>query len=108
MYAYKGVSKEEWLFRGLAIAMCLALVGIAVMPSITVGDLLYRITHDSRVAAGGFVAGTLIAYRCVGPAVAGAVATLLAEETLKAALLAIAVGAFGAIVIIGIEVVTAY
>ena len=26
------VSKEEWLFRGLAIAMCLAMVGIAVMP----------------------------------------------------------------------------
>lgn len=30
MYAY--ASREEWLFRGLAIAMILALVGMAVMP----------------------------------------------------------------------------
>jgi len=30
---YVEVSREEWLFRGLAIAMCLALVGMAVMPA---------------------------------------------------------------------------
>ena len=30
MYAH--VSREEWLFRGLAIAMVLAMVGMAVMP----------------------------------------------------------------------------
>jgi len=54
------------------------------------------------------VAGTFIAYRCVDPAVLGTVATFLTEGTLKAALLAIGVGAFGAIVIIGIGVVTAY
>ena len=32
MFAVKEVSREEWLFRGLAIAMCLAMVGMAVMP----------------------------------------------------------------------------
>ena len=32
MHAY--VSREEWVFRGLAIAMCLAMVGLAVMPAI--------------------------------------------------------------------------
>ncbi len=26
------VSREEWVFRGLAIAMCLAMMGMAVMP----------------------------------------------------------------------------
>ena len=35
MYAH--VSREEWLFRGLAIATILALVGMAVMP-LAVGD----------------------------------------------------------------------
>ena len=29
---YVHVSREEWLFRGLAIAMVLAMVGMAVMP----------------------------------------------------------------------------
>ena len=28
------VSREEWVFRGLAIAMCLAMVGMDVMPAI--------------------------------------------------------------------------
>ncbi len=28
------VSKEEWVFRGLAIAMCLAMMGMAVMPTL--------------------------------------------------------------------------
>ena len=35
MYAH--VSREEWLFRGLAIVMCLAMVGMAVMP-LAVGE----------------------------------------------------------------------
>ena len=33
MYAY--ASREEWLFRGLAIATILALVGMAVMPAVS-------------------------------------------------------------------------
>jgi len=32
MYVSKGVSKEEWMWRGLAIVMILALVGAAVIP----------------------------------------------------------------------------
>ena len=32
MYAVKGVSGEEWMFRALAMAMCLALVGLAILP----------------------------------------------------------------------------
>jgi len=36
MYAH--VSREEWVFRGLAIATILALVGMAVMPT-AVGDM---------------------------------------------------------------------
>lgn len=31
MYMYKGVSREEWIWRGLAIAMILAVVGMTVM-----------------------------------------------------------------------------
>ncbi len=31
MYAVKEVSREEWVFRGLAIAMFLAMMGMAVM-----------------------------------------------------------------------------
>jgi len=38
MYVSKGVSREEWMWRGVAIAMCLAMVGIAVMP-LAVGDI---------------------------------------------------------------------
>jgi len=41
MYAY--ASREEWLFRGLAIATILALVGMAVMPSVAIGDIGYSI-----------------------------------------------------------------
>ncbi len=37
MYAH--VSKEEWVFRGLAIAMCLAMVGMAVMPAVGVVNI---------------------------------------------------------------------
>ena len=38
----KGVSREEWMWRGLAIAMCLAIVGMAVMP-MAVGDAAYSL-----------------------------------------------------------------
>ena len=36
MYAVKEVSREEWLFRGLAIAICLAMVGLTVMPAMNI------------------------------------------------------------------------
>jgi hypothetical protein len=36
---YVHVSREEWLFRGLAIATILALVGMAVMPVITSSEI---------------------------------------------------------------------
>jgi len=37
MYAY--VSREEWLFRGLAIATILALVGMAAIPTLGQSNL---------------------------------------------------------------------
>ncbi len=48
------MSIEEWMWRGLAIAMCLAMVGLAVMP-MAVGDIAaycYETSHNSlaRVA----------------------------------------------------------
>ena len=42
MYAY--VSRK-WLFRSLAIAMCLAMVGVAVMPA--VGEYCRSCSRDS-------------------------------------------------------------
>ena len=60
MYAH--VSREEWLFRGLAIATILALVGMAVMP-MAVGDmgLIYYYYYnnpkgDKMISHGGTVA----------------------------------------------------
>ncbi len=57
MYAH--VSREEWLFRGLAIAMCLAMLGLAVMP-LAVGDIvggLYiaGVVNDRGAVAAGLV-----------------------------------------------------
>ena len=54
MYVYKGVSREEWLFRGLAIATILALVGMAVLPAVNIVDLAayYIYTHDGLRAYG--------------------------------------------------------
>ena len=48
------VSREEWVFRGLAIAMCLAMVGLAVMPAVSVGELAaygYETSHHSLARA---------------------------------------------------------
>ena len=52
MYAH--VSREEWLFRGLAIATILALVGMAVLPAVNMVDLAayYIYTHDGLRAYG--------------------------------------------------------
>ncbi len=47
MHAY--ASREEWLFRGLAIATILALVGIAVIPSVMQSDLaIYLKNHATN------------------------------------------------------------
>ncbi len=59
MYAYKGVSREEWVWRGLAIATILALVGMAVMP-MAIGDIvggLYiaGVVNDKGAVAAGLV-----------------------------------------------------
>ena len=63
MHAY--VSREEWVFRGLAIAMCLAMVGMAVMP-VVVGDIGAvvwwalggdKLPHPWDYATGAFATG---------------------------------------------------
>ncbi len=36
---YANVSREEWVFRGLALAMVLVMVGLAVMPVITSSEI---------------------------------------------------------------------
>jgi hypothetical protein len=46
MYAH--INREERLFRGLALVMCLVLVWTAVMPVVT-GDLIYIIIHDDEL-----------------------------------------------------------
>ncbi len=74
MYAVKEVSREEWLFRGLAIAMVLAMVGLTVMPSLKVGNagvalMVYGATHHDGAnflsgltsAGGALYEGTNIA-----------------------------------------------
>ena len=57
MYAH--VSREEWLFRGLAIVTILALVGIAVFPPIENLQIAWYLTEKyggAGAAAGGIVA----------------------------------------------------
>ena len=57
MYAH--VSREEWLFRGLAIAMCLAMIGLAVMPIINTTNLAAYLASQGNGAgaAGSALAG---------------------------------------------------
>ena len=60
------VSREEWVFRGLAIAMCLAMVGMAVMPLINGNDvgytLVYLVTNGNKDKAvdGGIAFGAAL------------------------------------------------
>ena len=82
----------------------LAMVGLAVLP-ISVGDLLYRITHNSKVAGAGFVVGTGVAGRYIGPVVATAVASAVEEGALLTAL-GVATGGTALILLAGIS--TAY
>ncbi|WP_456327095.1 hypothetical protein [Archaeoglobus sp.] len=76
MYAY--ASREEWLFRGLAIATILALVGMAVMP-LAVGDIGYAIiwyvenVMKKKVdgnAAAGVLATTTVGFAGLGATIA--------------------------------------
>ncbi len=51
----KNVCREEWVWRGLAVAMCLAMVGVAVMPALNVGDagialIVYGAIHKNGEA----------------------------------------------------------
>ena len=47
MYAH--VSREEWLFRCLAIATILALVGMAVLPAVNMIDYLTFMNGSSLI-----------------------------------------------------------
>ena len=40
---YANVSREEWVFRGLALAMVLVMVGLAVMPMVTTGSKCFSV-----------------------------------------------------------------
>ena len=53
MYAYKGVSREEWVWRGLAVAMCLAIIVMAVV--LMVVNL--TVSHQSNVGYGLMIYG---------------------------------------------------
>jgi len=52
---YVEVSREEWLFRGLALAMVLAMVGLAVMPVVGSGSL--TISYQSNAGYGLMIYG---------------------------------------------------
>ena len=79
------VSKEEWVFRGLAIAMCLAFLGMAVMPVVTVepskiggglllawnagNDLLNNGRYSWQTYANmALLAGSIVAFALAPPA----------------------------------------
>ena len=74
------MSREEWLFRGLAIAMCLAMVGMAVLPAVSVGDVVWYVTNSDVMGAaalGGsaaIIAAGIQSSELAGLALAGAVA----------------------------------
>jgi len=51
MYVSKGVGREEWMWRGLAIAMCLAMVGLVVMPAVGIGHFEYSWVWGAANAA---------------------------------------------------------
>ena len=71
MYAH--VSREEWLFRGLAIAMCLAMIGLAVMPAFQPLDLYFEWKYGEgpnllnflELAENGAIAGVAAYYSVV-------------------------------------------
>ena len=61
---YMEVSREEWVFRGLAIATIL-LVGMIVLPAVSTSKLgiyLAMKEHDNRCAGAGMLAGASMAH----------------------------------------------
>jgi hypothetical protein len=48
---------EEVVIKWLAVGMILAMLGMAVMPAVSAGDLTWYLTHDGA-ATGGVAAGT--------------------------------------------------
>lgn len=55
MYEVKEWNEE--VMKWLAVGLCLAMVGLMVMPAVGVGDLTWYLTHDGA-ATGGVAAGT--------------------------------------------------
>ena len=81
---YMEVSREEWVFRGLALVMCFALVGLAVMP-LAVGDIgnviIWYVENVMKKKVDGGAAAGVIATTTVGFAALGAtIALKWAEE----------------------------
>jgi len=72
MYTY--ASREEWLFRGLAIAMILALVGMAVMS--TVVELKYGFAASEFGLAWGIAHGDVASIITSGIGLAAAIASM--------------------------------
>jgi len=108
MYAVEGMSREEWLFRGLAVAMILAMVGMAVMP-MAVGDigLVYYYYYnnqkkgDKMITHGAAATGTgWIAYQ-----VGRSIMTYAIEEAIEYETLLYYTGAALACVGVGLIVV---
>ncbi len=98
MYAYKEVSREEWVWRGLAVATILALLGMAIMPTVGVLNIA------------GVIAGAYAGYHAdsaIGAIIDGAYYGLLASAIpLTAYGVAIAAGAAatGGALLVGIAV----
>ncbi len=91
MYAVKGVNREEWLFRGLAIVMCLAMVGLAVSPAVGVGDIVWYVTNSDVMGAAA-----------LGGSAAIIAAGIQASEPAGLALAGAVVGGVGAAIAIGL------
>ena len=60
MYMYKGVIREKWIWCGLAIAIILAMIGMAMMP-IVVGDIVGGLYIAGVVNNQGATAAALVA-----------------------------------------------
>jgi hypothetical protein len=70
---------DEEVVKWLAVGMCLAMVGMAVMPAVGVGNLTWYLTHDGAATggvaagAGAVVAAGISAAELTGLALVGAV-----------------------------------
>jgi len=79
VYAVRGWD-EETVLKWLAVGMCVAMVGMAVMPAVGVGDAVWYYTHSDTMGAaamGGsaaIIAAGINSAELAGLALAGAVA----------------------------------